>query len=79
MSPRCRRRRCSIDDDRWPWLDAIGRAIGETAREKGGAIAACSALKRAYRERLAAAAGLPLTFVLLDASRDTLEKRLGSR
>jgi gluconokinase len=42
-------------------------------------VVACSALKRAYRERLAEAAGRPLLFVLLDASRETLARRLAGR
>jgi hypothetical protein len=38
------------DDDRWPWLNALGTAV--SARESGnGAIVACSALKRSYRDR----------------------------
>ncbi|WP_424810732.1 gluconokinase [Roseococcus sp. YIM B11640] len=37
------------DADRWPWLDALGAWLA--AEERGGVIA-CSALKRAYRERL---------------------------
>lgn len=36
------------DADRWPWLDAIGAWLAE--RPSG--VAACSALKRAYRDRL---------------------------
>ncbi|MCB1487112.1 MAG: gluconokinase [Bauldia sp.] len=64
------------DDDRWPWLDAIGKAIGETP---GGVIAACSALKRAYRDRLTAAAGRPLLFLFLDGSREVLASRIGNR
>jgi gluconokinase len=40
------------DDDRWPWLDAIAAWIG-VARDRGEpCVVACSALKRAYRERL---------------------------
>jgi gluconokinase len=39
------------DADRWPWLDAIGAWL---AGQPAG-IAACSALKRAYRDRLRAA------------------------
>jgi gluconokinase len=42
-------------------------------------VVACSALKRSYRERLAEAAGRPLLFVLLDASRETLAARLATR
>ncbi len=40
------------DADRWPWLDAVGAWLA--GRQAG--IAACSALKRAYRDRLRAAA-----------------------
>lgn len=40
------------DADRWPWLDAIAVRIA-TARSSGtGVVIACSALKRAYRDRL---------------------------
>ncbi len=42
------------DDDRWPWLDAIALWI-DSARASGErCIVTCSALKRAYRERLVA-------------------------
>jgi gluconokinase len=45
------------DDDRWPWLDAIGAHLA--AHRGTGCVVTCSALKRAYRDRLrAAAAGL---------------------
>ncbi len=40
------------DDDRWPWLDAIGAHL---AARPEGAIVGCSALKRTYRDRLRAA------------------------
>ena len=50
------------DADRWPWLDRLGKALGHAAREKGGAVAACSALKRIYRDRLRAAAAVPLSW-----------------
>lgn len=36
------------DEDRWPWLNAIGRWLA--AREATGAVATCSALKRQYRD-----------------------------
>jgi len=67
------------DDDRWPWLDRLGAAIGRAVGEAGVAVAACSALKRSYRERLSAAAGVPLLFVLLDAPRGDLGRRLAAR
>jgi gluconokinase len=69
-----------LDDvDRWPWLDRLGAAIGTAARTDGIVAASCSALKRVYRERLAEAAGVPLLFVLLDADRETLQRRLLAR
>jgi gluconokinase len=40
------------DDDRWPWLAAIGAWIDERAAAGGSAVVACSALKRAYRDFL---------------------------
>jgi gluconokinase len=42
------------DDDRAPWLDAIGAHLA--AHRDRGAVVTCSALKRAYRDRLRAAA-----------------------
>jgi gluconokinase len=64
------------DEDRWPWLDAIARAIREA---DGGVIVACSALKRAYRDRLRAGAGRGVVFIFLDGSRETIASRLASR
>ncbi len=40
------------DADRWPWLDALGAWL---AAQPDGGVIACSALKRAYRDRLRAA------------------------
>jgi gluconokinase len=42
------------DADRWPWLDAIGAHL--RAHRATGCVVTCSALKRAYRDRLRAAA-----------------------
>ena len=42
------------DADRWPWLDAIGAHLA--AHHGRGCVVTCSALKRAYRDRLRAAA-----------------------
>jgi gluconokinase len=65
------------DDDRWPWLDAIAAAIKKSTEPV--LIVSCSALKRAYRERLSAGTGRSLVFVFLDASRETLAARLEGR
>ncbi|RXZ30668.1 gluconokinase [Sphingomonas desiccabilis] len=67
------------DADRWPWLDRLGAAIGEASSTQGTAVAACSALKRAYRERLAAASAVPMYFVLLDTAREEIARRMASR
>jgi carbohydrate kinase, thermoresistant glucokinase family len=40
------------DEDRWPWLAAIAAWIGEHEGAGRNAIVTCSALKRAYRDRL---------------------------
>jgi gluconokinase len=64
------------DADRWPWLDAIARWIDtEIASGRHGVIA-CSALKRAYRDRLRRTQVL---FVHLDVPRAELERRLAQR
>jgi gluconokinase len=67
------------DNDRWPWLDALGAATRVAARESSLAIASCSALKRSYRERLRQASGVELCFVWLDAERAVLEARMKER
>jgi gluconokinase len=63
------------DEDRWPWLGKIG----EVFSGNNGHIASCSALKRSYRERIAARAGRPVSFIFLDGSRETLERRMRER
>lgn len=37
------------DDDRYPWLERVGEWL---AGHRDGAVASCSALKRAYRDQL---------------------------
>ncbi|MEU9027310.1 gluconokinase [Streptomyces sp. NPDC048383] len=65
------------DADRWPWLDAIGEWMRGRAGTPGGVVAA-SALKRAYRDRLRAAA--PGTvFVHLAGERPLIERRMAAR
>ncbi len=64
------------DEDRWPWLQRIGQALSQASG--AGAVVACSALRRAYRERIRAAAG-GVRFVFLDGPRSVLEQRLRER
>ncbi|GAA1061924.1 gluconokinase [Agromyces bracchium] len=68
-----------VDDDRWPWLDVVGAALAEgAATDAGGVVIACSALRRAYRERILATA--PATrFVHLDLTESALADRAGAR
>ncbi|MEU2995590.1 gluconokinase [Streptomyces griseoincarnatus] len=64
------------DDDRWPWLDAIGDwAQGRAAL---GGVVSCSALKRSYRDRLRAAAP-GVVFVHLTGDRALVEDRMSHR
>ncbi|MDE2159415.1 MAG: AAA family ATPase, partial [Burkholderiales bacterium] len=52
------------DTDRACWLDALA---AELAAARGGVVLSCSALKRAYRERLRGArAGLRFVFLEID-------------
>lgn len=67
------------DEDRWPWLDALGEALRAAAQPKGVAVAACSALKRSYRQRLVERAGEPILFVHLTGAPDLLASRLATR
>jgi len=67
------------DTERWPWLDRIGAAMASDIAVRGIAVAACSALKRSYRDRLAGALTTPPHFVLLDNDPDELLRRLIGR
>lgn len=67
------------DDDRWPWLDRLGRATADAATSNSVAVATCSALRSVYRDRLRATIGVGTCFVLLDVSREQLLKRLTDR
>ena len=62
------------DADRAPWLDRVAAVLAGPA----GAVVACSALKRAYRDRLRAAAPDVVT-LMLEAPRAVLEARLRAR
>ena len=67
------------DDDRWPWLDTIGRALVDRLAEGKSVVISCSALKKAYRDRLRKAAGGTLAFVFLKGSRELLMSRMAAR
>jgi len=66
------------DNDRWPWLDTIAKAAGKIDAEGGTAVVACSALKRAYRERLGQAADI-VQFIHLHGDREVIADRVAAR
>ena len=67
------------DDDRWPWLDRVGAWIRrQTAAGRPGIIT-CSALRKAYRDRLRGDDPEHVVFVHLAGSRDAIGQRLSAR
>lgn len=62
------------DEDRWPWLNRVNAHLKAQA---GPCVLACSALKAAYRARLAD--GLDLRFAFLDAPPELVAARLKGR
>jgi len=66
------------DEDRMPWLRAVGEAIDTQSRRGRVTVVACSALRRRYRDALREAAA-DLFFVQLDGSPELLAARLSGR
>lgn len=64
------------DNDRWPWLELVGQALGASGKP---AFIGCSALRRAYRDRLRECAGSDIGFVHLVASIEVIAGRMGKR
>ena len=64
------------DDDRRPFLEAVADAIA--AQRKAGVVAACSALKRSYRDLIRSRAG-EVAFVLPELTREQLLPRMTAR
>jgi gluconokinase len=64
------------DEDRWPWLDAIGAWIKEKTQRGEPGILTCSALKRSYRDRLR---GPNVIFVFLNGPREVIAARMARR
>ena len=67
------------DEDRWPWLDRIGARLADVDGYPKGAIIACSALRRVYRDRLRAAVGPALRFIFLEGEKALMRERVASR
>lgn len=66
------------DDDRWPWLRAVGDELASAARQRDSVLIACSALRRRYRDVIVSRA--PETvFVCLTAPADVVAQRMAAR
>jgi gluconokinase len=65
------------DEDRWPWLERLRQQIEQSLAARENAVLACSALKRAYRDRLQASEDVK--FVFLHGDYGLIEKQLRSR
>ncbi|MDQ0373810.1 gluconokinase [Cellulomonas humilata] len=63
------------DADRWPWLRLVGVAL---AAHPDGAVVACSALRRTYRDLLRDAVP-EVRFVHLEGTREQLAARMRAR
>ena len=63
------------DDDRYPWLEAIGEWLAEHGE---GGVMSCSALKRKYRDQLRNHCA-EVEFLHLSGSPDTIGRRQASR
>jgi carbohydrate kinase (thermoresistant glucokinase family) len=74
------------DEDRWPWLDLVGDALTGAPNlvdvfelvKPTGTVVACSALKRAFRERILKAAPGTI-FIHLHGTPELLATRMKSR
>jgi gluconokinase len=65
------------DKDRWPWLQRLRQQIERSVSAGENAVLACSALKRAYRDRLRVTDNVK--FVFLRGDYALVEKQLRSR
>jgi len=65
------------DDDRRPWLDRIVAEMRQVNGAGDNAVIACSALKAAYRDRLAQGGDMRVVYLKGDAA--TIEPRVAHR
>ena len=65
------------DEDRWPWLERLHCQITSSISANENAVLACSALKRAYRERLRVSADVKFVFLRGDCA--LIENQLQGR
>ena len=65
------------DQDRWPWYERIVAELRLLGAGGNHVVLACSALKQAYRDRLASAGDVRVVYLKGDAA--TIEPRISSR
>lgn len=65
------------DQDRWPWLKALRKAIDQWQTEKGDYVLACSALKETYRNILSP--NDDILFVFLKGNPELITQRMQTR
>ncbi|WP_319434652.1 gluconokinase [Mycobacterium sp. RTGN5] len=63
------------DDDRYPWLEAIGAWLAD---HRDGGVMSCSALKRKYRDQLGQHCA-DVRFLHLSGTEDVIARRQASR
>jgi gluconokinase len=66
------------DADRWPWLQRLNDLLLDSERQGRSLVLACSALKQAYRDRLARGCAAA-RFVFLDGEPELMRARLAAR
>jgi gluconokinase len=67
------------DEDRWPWLRAIGERMEVERSTSHGVVVSCSALKHIYRDCLRKEVQGRVHFILLDGSRELISARMKKR
>ncbi|MCU7821028.1 gluconokinase [Kitasatospora sp. DSM 101779] len=81
-SPESRRKMATghplTDRDREPWLEALTERIRRWAADGRSGVVACSALKRAYRDRFRET-GARIRFLQLDLDREVAARRIAAR
>ena len=65
-------------EDRLPWLGRLAEEIGRWAN-CGGAVLACSALRKSYRDILRSGAEGKVVFIYLKGSKDLIVERMKER
>ncbi len=66
------------DDDRWPWLDKVADWVDERLDAHQNGLITCSALKRAYRDKINRR-GSGVVFIFLSGSKELIATRLAVR